>query len=78
MPPAVHVGHTARRSCHASSARNGRRSSLRRSISSRVRVPMALVLASLVLAPMAPAVAADDGLQVTTPYPAVAVAPGSK
>ncbi|HYH92088.1 MAG TPA: NEW3 domain-containing protein [Candidatus Saccharimonadales bacterium] len=51
---------------------------MRRSISSRVRVPAALVLASLVLASIAPTVAADDGLQVTTPYPAVAVAPGSK
>lgn len=44
----------------------------------RTRVVSALVAASIVLAVMATPVAADDGLEITTPYPAVAVAPGSK
>ena len=33
---------------------------------------------ALMLGALAPAVSADDGLEVTTAYPAVAVAPGSK
>lgn len=36
------------------------------------------MLAFTILAATVPAVAADDGLEVTTPFPAVAVAPGSK
>ncbi|CAN5635520.1 NEW3 domain-containing protein [soil metagenome] len=44
----------------------------------RTRVVSALVAASIVLAVMAAPVAADDGLEITTPYPAVAVAPGTK
>jgi uncharacterized membrane protein len=35
-------------------------------------------MTSLVLAALAPAVAAADGLEVTTPFPAVVVAPGNK
>ena len=42
------------------------------------RVTTALVISTLVLWTIAPAVSADDGLEVTTPYPAVAVAPGTK
>ena len=51
---------------------------MRTSIARRFRLMAGLALASLVMAMLAPAVAADNGLQVTTPYPAVAVAPGSK
>lgn len=47
-----------------------------RRVALRARMAVALTFASLVLSTMAPAVAADDGLEVTTPYPAVAVAPG--
>lgn len=36
------------------------------------------VVGALLFGAFAPGVAADDGLEVTTPYPAVAVAPGSK
>jgi uncharacterized membrane protein len=43
-----------------------------------VRVTAALMLAFSILVVTVPAVAADGGLEVTTPYPAVAVAPGSK
>ena len=43
-----------------------------------VRLPAALLMTSLVLATLAPAVAAADGLEVTTPFPAVVVAPGNK
>jgi uncharacterized membrane protein len=37
-----------------------------------------LAVGALLFGALAPSVAADDGLEVTTPYPAVAVAPGSK
>jgi uncharacterized membrane protein len=43
----------------------------------RARLTAALLIASLSLLAFVPAVSADDGLEVTTPYPAVAVAPGS-
>jgi uncharacterized membrane protein len=43
-----------------------------------VRVTAALVVSTLVLATVVPMVSADGGLEVTTPYPAVAVAPGTK
>ena len=43
-----------------------------------VRATAALVISTLVLATIVPTVAADGGLEVTTPYPAVAVAPGTK
>jgi uncharacterized membrane protein len=36
-----------------------------------------LVIATMALSAFAPAVSADGGLEVTTPYPAVAVAPGT-
>ncbi len=42
------------------------------------RLAAALLMTSLVLATVAPAVAAADGLEVTTPFPAVVVAPGNK
>lgn len=42
------------------------------------RMATAIAVAGLMLATFVPTVAADDGLEVTTPYPAVAVAPGSK
>lgn len=42
------------------------------------RLVAALLMTSLVLATVAPAVAAADGLEVTTPFPAVVVAPGNK
>jgi len=48
------------------------------SSSARVRFTAALALAATVLVSLVPAVSADNGLQITTPYPAVAVAPGSK
>ncbi len=51
---------------------------MRTSAVRRVRVASALIAASVVLTIMAAPVAADDGLEITTPYPAVAVAPGSK
>jgi len=52
---------------------------LRTSAVRRVRVASALIAASVVLSLFAAApVAADDGLEITTPFPAVAVAPGSK
>jgi uncharacterized membrane protein len=51
---------------------------LRRTLARSVHVTTALLIATLVLWTFAPAVAADDGLEVTTPYPAVAVAPGTK
>jgi uncharacterized membrane protein len=49
---------------------------LPRRVSRRARVAAALTFASLILGTLAPSVAADDGLEVTTPFPAVAVAPG--
>lgn len=42
------------------------------------RATTALALATLLLGGLAPAAAAANGLEVTTPYPAVVVAPGSK
>jgi uncharacterized membrane protein len=51
---------------------------LRRSFARSGRVTTALVISTLVLWTYAPATSADDGLEVTTPYPAVAVAPGTK
>ena len=51
---------------------------MRRSFARSGRVTTALVISTLVLGAFAPAVSADDGLEVTTPFPAVAVAPGTK
>lgn len=51
---------------------------LRRRFSRHARGPVALLMAAVVLMVFAPAVAADDGLEVTTPFPAIAVAPGSQ
>jgi uncharacterized membrane protein len=51
---------------------------LRTSFAWPVRLTVALALASVVMATIIPSVSADNGLQVTTPYPAVTVAPGSK
>jgi uncharacterized membrane protein len=42
------------------------------------RLTTVLVVGGLVFGAFVPSVAADDGLEVTTPYPSVAVAPGSK
>ena len=42
------------------------------------RAAAAFAVASMLVAVTAPAVSADDGLEITTQYPAVAVAPGSK
>jgi uncharacterized membrane protein len=42
------------------------------------RATIATAIAGLLLSTLVPTVAADDGLEITTPYPAVAVAPGSK
>ena len=49
-----------------------------RTLARPARVTTALVLATMALWTFIPAVAADNGLEVTTPYPAVAVAPGTK
>lgn len=49
-----------------------------RTLARPVRATTALVIATLVLWAFAPAVSADNGLEVTTPYPAVAVAPGTQ
>ena len=43
----------------------------------RARAASALIFASILLGLFAGPVAADDGLEITTPFPAVAVAPGS-
>jgi uncharacterized membrane protein len=51
---------------------------LRRSFARSTRVTTALVISTLVLWTFAPAASADNGLEVTTPFPAVAVAPGTK
>lgn len=48
------------------------------SVARHVRATAALVISTLVLATFVPLVAANDGLEVTTPFPAVAVAPGTK
>jgi uncharacterized membrane protein len=47
-------------------------------VARRVPVTAALVISALVLPIFAPTVGAANGLDVTTPYPAVAVAPGNK
>jgi uncharacterized membrane protein len=44
----------------------------------RVRVASALTAASIMFAAVAGPVAADDGLEVRTPFPAVVIAPGSQ
>lgn len=44
----------------------------------RVRVASAITAASIVLAAVAGPVAADEGLEVRTPFPAVVIAPGSQ
>ncbi len=46
-------------------------------VARHARLTAALVISSLALAVGAPAASADNGLEVTTPYPAVAVAPGT-
>jgi uncharacterized membrane protein len=51
---------------------------LHRRLARHARGTAALVISALLLATLAPSVAADDGLEVTTPFPAVAVAPGTK
>ena len=51
---------------------------MRTTTARRVRVASALIAASYILTAVAAPVAADDGLEITTPFPAVAVAPGSK
>ena len=51
---------------------------MRSSFARSGRLTTALVISTLALSTFAPAVTADDGLEVTTPYPAVAVAPGTK
>jgi uncharacterized membrane protein len=48
-----------------------------RRVARRARISAALVLAFSVSAMAVPAVSADGGLEVTTPFPAVVVAPGS-
>lgn len=48
-----------------------------RRVARHVRLTAALAMAFSILALTVPSVAADNGLEVTTPYPAVAVAPGS-
>ena len=42
------------------------------------RATTVLAVGAVLFGALAPTVAADDGLEITTPYPAVAVAPGSK
>ena len=51
---------------------------MRRTFARPVRATTALAIATLVLWTFVPAVSADGGLEVTTPFPAVAVAPGTK
>ncbi len=48
------------------------------SVARHVRIAAALLITSMALAVAAPTVAAADGLEVSTPFPAVAVAPGNK
>src|SRR5215212_6523038 len=43
-----------------------------------IRAATSFAVASMLVAALAPAVSADEGLEITTQYPAVAVAPGSK
>ena len=47
-------------------------------VARRAPLTAALVISALVLPIFAPVVGAANGLEVTTPYPAVAVAPGNK
>ena len=49
-----------------------------RRVARRSQSTAALVISSLVLTVFAPTVGAANGLEVTTPFPAVAVAPGNK
>jgi uncharacterized repeat protein (TIGR01451 family) len=49
---------------------------LPRRVARRARVAVAITFASLVLGTLVPSVTADDGLEVTTAFPSVAVAPG--
>lgn len=49
-----------------------------RPVSRSARLAPALFVTAVILATVAPAVSAADGLEVTTPYPAVVVAPGNK
>ncbi len=51
---------------------------MRTTTARRVRVASALIAASYILTAVAAPVSAADGLEITTPYPSVAVAPGSK
>ena len=51
---------------------------MQRRVARHGRVMAALLMAFSILAVTVPTVAADDGLEVTTPFPAVVVAPGSK
>ena len=51
---------------------------MRRRVARPIRSVVALFITSLTLAAFAPVVGAADGLEVTTQYPAVAVAPGTK
>ena len=51
---------------------------MRRTFARPVRATTALVIATLALWTIIPGVSADGGLEVTTPYPSVAVAPGTK
>jgi uncharacterized membrane protein len=51
---------------------------LPRRVARHARAAVALIIAFSILAAIVPAVEADGGLEVTTPFPAVAVAPGSK
>jgi uncharacterized membrane protein len=60
------------------SSNHPRRDTLLRSVARRAPATAALVISSLVLTVFAPTVGAANGLEVTTPFPAVAVAPGNK
>jgi uncharacterized membrane protein len=51
---------------------------LRSPVARRAHVTAALITSSLILAALAPAVSASNGLEVTTPFTAVSVAPGNK
>jgi uncharacterized membrane protein len=51
---------------------------LRSPVARRAHVTAALISSSLILAALAPAVSASNGLEVTTPFTAVSVAPGNK
>jgi uncharacterized membrane protein len=60
------------------SSNHPRRDTLLTRVARRAPATAALVISSLVLTVLAPTVGAANGLEVTTPYPAVAVAPGNK